>query len=709
MSKLDDLIDQIDDPGLRDRIMKEARAVEKRRRFGLVFEEHLPECTPLYDVPVKVGSLVAKRTGDVSEDYIVTAIHDDTAVCRAKGSKEDDNPVEFKLDEIVSVAQFGEPIYPYLKKIDSVENAPGDPLWHTLIEADNYHALQLLEYLYTGKVDCIYIDPPYNTGAKDWKYNNNYVDNSDAYRHSKWLSFMEKRLKLAKKLLNPRDSVLIVTIDEKEYLHLGCLLEQMFPEARIQMISSLINAGGVARDKQFSRTDEYIYIIEFGNASPCALALSDEWTTKADKRTEKISWRALSRSGSNSTRQHSPGCFYPIFVSKDGTHIVKVGDALPKNADRNSVIAPPNSVAIWPLHSDDEEGCWQMSPEKLKMAVNNGYVHLGRFTKNSMAISYLNRKEIEKLHSDGVSIIGKNIDGSLMIDDSNFVRTSIPGTQWRINSHNALIGGTNILKSIFGQSYFSYPKSLYAVRDVLRFFVTHKPNALIIDFFAGSGTTLHAVNLLNAEDGGHRRCILVTNNEVSDSETKALIKAGHHPGDEEWEKLGIARHVTWPRTVCSIEGHDVNGKPLTGNYIGPDGQKDSGQPMANGFKANCIYFKLGFLDKDSVALGRQFRELLPILWMKSGAVGKCPELGADEKIPDIMILPENHMLILSAESKYETMVKALEEHPEIDSVYIVTNSESAYRDMVNGLNVDKTYQLYRDYLDNFRINTVSRR
>ncbi|MDX8420635.1 hypothetical protein MOZ60_11150 [Stecheria sp. CLA-KB-P133] len=201
----------------------------------------------------------------------------------------------------------------------------------------------------------------------------------------------------------------------------------------------------------------------------------------------------------------------------------------------------------------------------------------------------------------------------------------------------------------------------------------------------------------------------MTNNEVSDSETKALIKAGHHPGDEEWEKLGIARHVTWPRTVCSIEGHDVNGKPLTGNYIGPAGQKDSGQPMANGFKANCIYFKLGFLDKDSVALGRQFRELLPILWMKSGAVGKCPELGADEKIPDIMILPENHMLILSAESKYETMVKALEEHPEIDSVYIVTNSESAYRDMVNGLNVDKTYQLYRDYLDNFRINTVSRR
>mgnify|MGYP000909445268 CR=1 FL=1 len=80
--------------------------------------------------------------------------------------------------------------------------------------------MQLLEYLYAGKVDCIYIDPPYNTGAKDWKYNNDYVDGNDAYRHSKWLSFMQRRLKLAKKLLNPADSVLIVTIDEKEYLHL---------------------------------------------------------------------------------------------------------------------------------------------------------------------------------------------------------------------------------------------------------------------------------------------------------------------------------------------------------------------------------------------------------------------------------------------------------------------------------------------------------
>lgn len=144
--------------------------------------------------------------------------------------------------------------------MDSVCNAPDSDLWHTLIEADNYHALQLLEYLYAGKVDCIYIDPPYNTGAKDWKYNNDYVDGNDAYRHSKWLSFMQRRLKLAKKLLDPADSVLIVTIDEKEYLHLGCLLEEMFPEAKIQMISSVINPKGAPRSSYFIRMDEYIFL-----------------------------------------------------------------------------------------------------------------------------------------------------------------------------------------------------------------------------------------------------------------------------------------------------------------------------------------------------------------------------------------------------------------------------------------------------------------
>lgn len=138
-----------------------------------------------------------------------------------------------------------------------------------------------------------------------------------------------------------------------------------------------------------------------------------------------------------------------------------------------------------------------------------------------------------------------------------------------MKTHNAETYGTNILNAIIGKR-FDYPKSLYAVHDVIRFFVANKPNAIIVDFFSGSGTTLHAVNLLNAEDGGHRRCIMVTNNEVSADEAKMLKDKGYQPGDAEWEKLGIAHYVTWPRTVCSIEGHDVNGNPLKGDYLGSE-------------------------------------------------------------------------------------------------------------------------------------------
>lgn len=252
MAILDELVTQIENPDLRARIAAEVEKLAKQKKFGLVFEEHLPECTPLWDIPVKAGRKAALKTGHVNDFYTVLKIEDGVATCL---NKDKSATAEFPVEELVCVAEFGEPIYPYLKPIDTVCNAPDSDLWHTLIEADNYHALQLLEYLYAGKVDCIYIDPPYNTGARDWKYNNDYVDNNDQYRHSKWLSFMQKRLKIAKKLLNPKDSVLIVTIDEKEYLHLGCLLEEMFPEANMQMVSSVINPAGVSRGGQFARTD----------------------------------------------------------------------------------------------------------------------------------------------------------------------------------------------------------------------------------------------------------------------------------------------------------------------------------------------------------------------------------------------------------------------------------------------------------------------
>ena len=696
MAAINDLIAQIEDIALRERIAKEVNRLSKQKKFGLVFEDHLPECTPLYDIPVKVGALVAKKAGEVNDVYKVLGIEGNTAQCLHRESKE---IADIPLDDLVTVAEFGEPIYPYLKPIDTVCNAPDSDLWHTLIEADNYHALQLLEYLYAGKVDCIYIDPPYNTGAKDWKYNNDYVDGADAYRHSKWLSFMQRRLKLAKKLLNPADSVLIVTIDEKEYLHLGCLLEEMFPEANMQMVSSVINPAGVSRGGQFARTDEYIFFLTFGSCAPSPLCLSEDWRGKIKGGyKDKLRWNGLQRSGTATLRSDRPNMFYPIFITNDGTKIVEVGNSIPLDVDRTTIQAPAGQIAIWPIFPDGREGRWRLGRDTLIELIEKHYVHIGKVQGDRAAITYLAQGEQAKVENGDFPVVGYNPDGSIIVDESGYEARFLPGTQWWITSHDATQKGTKMLNDIIGRR-FTFPKSVYATHDAIQFFVANKPNALIVDFFSGSGTTMHAVNLLNAEDGGYRRCIMVTNNEVSADEAKMLKDKGYQPGDEEWEKLGIANYVTWPRTVCTIEGRDVNGNPLKGDYLGSEPPLH----MADGFKTNAAFFKLSFLDSTAVSLGMRFSEMLPTLWLKAGAKGKCPELSG-EHIPDILILPENKFAVLINENAFADFAEKLVEHPEIQTVFLATDYEVNYQSMVKNLNVTEAYQLYRDYLDHFRLN-----
>lgn len=693
MSAINDLISQIQDESLRDRIQNEVNKMAKQKKFGLVFEEHLPECTPLYDVPVKRGSLVVLKGGDINNKYIVGSIVNGIAKCMNKVTEEVEG---IPLENLVTVAEFGEPIYPYLKPIDSICNAPDSDLWHTLIEADNYHALQLLEYLYAGKVDCIYIDPPYNTGAKDWKYNNDYVDGNDQYRHSKWLSMMQKRLKIAKKLLNPKDSVLIVTIDEKEYLHLGCLLEEMFPEANMQMISSVINPSGSKRLNEFSRNDEYIFFLMFGTAVPCSV--------KTDTSSQKyeIPWETFRRHDLQSKRGSSKGGtaqFYPIYVNNDTGIISAIGDPIPSDVDINTIPPREGCTTVFPIRDNGIEMNWGARPETARILLSKGYLKSGALkvdTPQKYVIKYLTSGTIEDIQNGTAITDGYSEDGSIIARYENG-KEVMPKTNWNEKTHNANAYGSKIIKDIIG-GRFSFPKSLYAVHDTIRLFVANKPNALIVDFFAGSGTTLHAVNLLNAEDGGHRRCIMVTNNEVSDAEAKEMTAKGFKPDDEEWEKLGIARYVTWPRTVCSIKGENIKGEPLKGNYIGSD------IPMSDGFKANAAFFKLGFLDKTSVALGRQFKEMLPTLWMKAGAYGPCPEIGENDD-PDMLILPDNKMAILAEECSFPKFEAEVLKLSEIKTVFIVTDSESGYREMIKGFDGIETFQLYRDYLDNFRINT----
>lgn len=275
MAKIEDLIAQIPDERLRKGIASEVKVLKKTKKFGLVFEEHLPETVRLPKLSVKPGDLVALKRESGNQLWRVRTIKRNIAICdrAVEGYPDPQNVnVEFPVSDLVVVRNFGDPIYPALVPVDRVERGGPDRPWHVLINADNFHALQLLLYCYEGKVDVIYIDPPYNTGARDWKYNNDYVDKNDAFRHSKWLSMMKKRLLLAKRLLKP-DGVLIVTIDEHEVQHLGVLLEQLLPEYSRQMVTIVINEKGVAKVSCHASRNTHIFVSVLGLRFPLNLMI----------------------------------------------------------------------------------------------------------------------------------------------------------------------------------------------------------------------------------------------------------------------------------------------------------------------------------------------------------------------------------------------------------------------------------------------------
>jgi adenine-specific DNA-methyltransferase len=471
----------------------------------------------------------------------------------------------------------------------------------------------------------------------------------------------------------------------------------------MQMVSSCINPAGSSRDKQFMRSDEYIFFVGIGAASPTPLELSDEWLNGIKNTTKGgVHWNSLMRTGTSARRQDRPNMFYPIYINPETKQIVKVGEGLPLGCSRFEIEAVDNTIAVFPIRTDGSEGRWRVGAESLRKLYENHFVKIGRITEKGAALSYLAEGEQKKINDGTYEIMGIADDNSYIINDESYTARFIPMTQWMISFHDASRNGTNLLMKVIGEKRFSFPKSLYAVHDSIRFFVANKPNALILDFFAGSGTTLHAVNLLNAEDGGNRRCIMVTNNEVSDAEAKEFQKKGLRPGDQEWESKGIARYVTWPRTVCSIKGENINGEALKGEYLG--GDKDKPRKMSEGFKANAAFFKLGFLNPGAVALGRKFKELLPVLWMKAGAHGECPKYSPSDNERGYVVWPQNKMGVLFDEGSFAKFSKEVRDIPQVETIFVVTDYEPSYRAVVEAFPKHKVYSLYGDYLTSFRVN-----
>ena len=696
MSTLTDLITKVADydPDLSDALKTEFRIYAQRRPFGLNFERHQPENVRLYGRPAHVGDLVnilpprgTQEGPDNRRAWRITAITDGRAELLGTGTEEDETTTADVAD-LVTLSEFDKPIYPGLKETGRVERG-GDKPYQVVINAENYHALKALLYPYKGKVDCIYIDPPYNTGAKDWKYNNDYVDGNDAYRHSKWLAMMERRLKLAKQLLNPESSVLIVTIDEKEYLRLGLLLEQTFPDARIQMVSSVINPSGSSRQDMFSRSDEYIFYVFMGDS---AIVPTQDDMLHAVQENRQVRWDGLCRRGSNGRRTARPNLFYPLFFSKADGSFVGTGQSMPLEMNRNDVKVPENTFTVFPLSSNGTEATWGVSPETFMEKYRKGYIRFGEWRPGDTwrSVSHLQSGTIQRVEDGRIPILGRNSDGTLILGtETRIIR---PMTTWTKPSHSAGDYGSTLLRSILPNRKFPFPKSLYAVEDTLRFVIADKPDALVLDFFAGSGTTAHAVMRLNRQDGGHRRCILVTNNEVSADEEKTLIEQGYRHGDPEWERLGICEYVTKPRVTAAITGRTPEGEPIKGDYKFTDEF-----PMAEGFEENAVFYELTYQNEASVELDQAFEAIAPLLWMKAGSRGRC----ITERKPDFDIA--DTYAILFDYRHVRRFLEELENHEGIRLACIVTDQESLFRDVAGRLPEGiEPLRLYESYLRSFR-------
>jgi adenine-specific DNA-methyltransferase len=706
VSRLTDLIAQVKakDPQMGADLEREFKVLSSRRAFGLNFERHRPEAVELPQRPVRKGDKVrvlpsrgANNKGDQRlwmVKKLLTA--DGVRFAHLESLRtEEQETQEVAVDGLVVVAEFRDFIYPGLISTGRIERGHGKP-YHTVINGENYHVLKALTYTHRGAIDAIYIDPPYNTSAKDWKYNNDYVEAEDLYRHSKWLAFMERRLKIARDLLRPANSVLIATIDEKEVHRFALLLEEVFLDADIQMVTSVISAKGAVRPGKFSRVEEHIFIVSLGSIriTPWMRNMLDPITGDGSDQSS-LEWLGLRRREPSSTRGARPNQFYPIFVNAENGLLHSIGDPLEDHVDRQSAVPPEGTVALWPLKPDGTEMLWGLTPDVLRRNWEDGFARVNRWDPRQQrgTVQYLPGGTISLIRDGTITITGRSKDGSVLGTMATDEEAPPPKRVWNMPSHNAETGGTNTLSGLIPGRRFPYPKSLYAVEDTLRFFVNDKPEAIILDFFSGSGTTAHAVMRLNRQDSGRRHCISVTNNEVAADEQAALGKQGLRPGDADWGRWGICEYITKPRVEAAITGNTPSGEPIKGGYKFTDEF-----PMAEGFEENAEFFTLTYETPVAVSHNLAFARIAPLLWMRAGSQGRridaLPTSGWD--------VADTYGILTDLDHATD-FCRAVEKLDGLRVAYIVTSDERRFQIVARRLPESvEPVRLYESYISNFR-------
>jgi adenine-specific DNA-methyltransferase len=668
--------------------MQQVATLTSRKQFGLVFQEHSPESVRLPQQRVRTGDKVELRESKESATFHVISTKaslDVATVVELDDSGETvDEPQDMLKTDLVVIKPFGDPVYPGLRQVGEAGSAkPGQPT-HVVINGENFHALQALEYTHSRKVDVIYIDPPYNTGNDSWKYNDRYIEDSDSYRHSKWLSFMEKRLKIAKALLKDT-GVIFMSIDDSEQHRLRMLADQVFGENNfvdtimVEMSATQGMKVAAAKRGTMVKNGEFIHVYR-----------------KSDK-FETVVHTPL-YDGVEGYDTH-----YSIWINDDCTFEPLSQRLIREDAIRDDMIRLGLLTNSGKFSFNNIDKLLVFSDAARKFIVGNtdkiAQTHLTSGVDLSLAtFDWEPGKFYEYATSQRSYLLTKSSTGSVRqlirmaenyrtSDDykPRLGRTVIRGDYWK----GFFLDMGNISKE-GGIEFLNGKKPIRLMKQLIRW-ANNSPDAVIVDFFGGSGSTAHAVIDMNREDGGSRQCVLVTNNELSKTDDADLRKKGFRPGDAEYEAKGVFHAVTMPRIKTVLTG------------LRPDNTRYSdgieGQPAA--------FFDLTYEDENLVSLGNKFESIAPLLWIQSGATGELIAKRSDlTKGEDGYSVPEdgNYAVIFDTEAAADAISML---HDGIKKVFIVTDSENDFKAVtanLPGALRNNAQRLYSSYLRSFEIN-----
>ena len=409
-----------------------------------------------------------------------------------------------------------------------------------------------------------------------------------------------------------------------------------------------------------------------------------------------MSWESLLRRGNTLYRNLRPNLCYPVLIDPKTKKIVDVGKPFEGGGENDRPREIGGMIAAWPVRTDGRLGIWRVEGASLKTLAQQGYAYAVKpdEKRGTWSIKYLMSGTTKAIEEGRITVKRTAVDGPVVAVDGVW-NGAVIKTVWNRASHNAGMHGSALLRKFVPNRKFPFPKSLYAVEDALRAVLGTNEDATVLDFFAGSGTTAHAIMRLNRQDGGRRQCILVTNNEVAADEQAALRKDGLRPGDPDWEKWGICEYITKPRIAAAINGVTPDGTIVEGDYKFTDEF-----PMAEGFEENAEFFTLTYETPVAVSHNRAFERIAPLLWMRAGSEGRridaLPAGGWE--------VSDTYGLLTNLD-KSGPFCAAVEAAGGIRIAFIVTDDDRRFQSVARSLpDGVEPVRLYESYLTNFRFS-----